>query len=668
MLMALDSTAGLGAGIAAASACDTARIDLVAQNSSGSHSEWVPMAASVSTPADDESLLPDGQQLADVLSEFARTMLTDFPIQTILDHLVERIVDILPISSAGVTLIAPGTEPQYIAATDADALRYERLQTELGEGPCLLAYHTGEAVTVPDLRTETRFPTFGPQAVSAGLSAVFTFPLSHGDHRLGALDLYRQHPGPLFPKAMSAAQTLADVVTAYLLNARSREDLQDSSDRSRAASLHDSLTGLPNRVLMLERIEEAFARSRRSGRSTAALFVDLDQFKSINDTYGHRVGDQLLVAVGRRVAALIRPGDTLARLSGDEFVAICDDLDSPDQAAAIGARLEAGLAPPFLLSGVEIAMTASIGIAYVNHSEHTRYSPKQLVHEADMAMYQAKREGGHRRIFQTHHLALTGLEQDLPGAQTRGEFHLEYQPILDTAHRRISGFEALLRWQHPTRGLVPPTVFIPLAEKAGLISSIGQWVLEQAWADRHRWKAKFGGADLHMSVNVSAHQLMSAGFTDTISDLLRSTDDRPELLILEITESVFIQDSERALLVLGDLKELGVTLALDDFGTGYSSLSYLKRFPVDIIKIDRTFIADLELGSASYTIVDAVVRLAHGLGMTVVAEGVETAEQLDRISAIGCDKCQGYYFARPTPAEDIHTLVGRARNPVGAGH
>jgi diguanylate cyclase (GGDEF)-like protein len=350
---------------------------------------------------DHESMMPAGQQLADVLSEFARTMLTDFPIQTILDHLVERIVDILPISSAGVTLISPGTEPQYIAATNVDALRYEQLQTELGEGPCLLAYETGAAVTVPDLNSEERFPIFGPRARRAGLAAVFTFPLRYGDHRLGALDLYRQLPGPLSPRALTAAQTLADVVTAYLLNARARKDLQDSSDRSRQAAIHDSLTGLPNRVLMFERMEDAFARSRRSGKSTVAIFVDLDRFKSINDTYGHRVGDELLVAVARRVTGLIGPGNTLARPSGDEFVAICEDLDSPDQATEIGTRLAAGLAPPFLLSEVEITITASIGIAYADHSEYADFSPKQLIHEADMAMYRAKREGRHRRIFQT---------------------------------------------------------------------------------------------------------------------------------------------------------------------------------------------------------------------------------------------------------------------------
>ena len=259
-----------------------------------------------------EERQPSGErELSSVLSEFARTMVTDFPIEAILDRLVERIVDILAISAAGVTLIEPDTVPRYVAASNKSALRYEKLQTELGEGPCLLAYNSGETVEVPDLRTETRFPEFTPRALAAGMMAVFTFPLYHGDSRLGALDLYRDTPGALTREAITIAQTLADVVAAYVLNAKARENLQDSSDRSRQASLHDALTGLPNRVLLLERMEHAFLRNRRTNRAAAVFFIDLDLFKAVNDTHGHGIGDELLIAVARRLAGLLRPADTL---------------------------------------------------------------------------------------------------------------------------------------------------------------------------------------------------------------------------------------------------------------------------------------------------------------------------------------------------------------------
>ncbi|MCW3043275.1 MAG: diguanylate cyclase/phosphodiesterase with sensor, partial [Actinobacteria bacterium] len=273
--------------------------------------------------------MPSEQKLSEVLSEFARTMVTNFPIQGILDHLVKRIVEVLPISAAGVTLISPGTDPRYVAASDESALRFEKLQTELGEGPCLAAYQTGEAVAVADLRDESRFPKFTPRAVEAGLVAVFTFPLCKGAERLGALDLYRSTPGLLDDAAMSAAQTLADVAAAYLLNAQARVDLEASSERSRESAVHDALTGLPNRTLFLERLDHAVRRGRRSGKMAAVLFADLDRFKMVNDLHGHNAGDELLVTVAERLTGVLRPGDTLARLSGDEFVILCEDLDEP---------------------------------------------------------------------------------------------------------------------------------------------------------------------------------------------------------------------------------------------------------------------------------------------------------------------------------------------------
>jgi len=605
-------------------------------------------------------------ELADVLSEFARTMVTDFPIQRILDRLVERIVDIMPITGAGVTLISASLDPQYVAASNASALRYEKLQSELGEGPCLAAYHTGEAISVPDLNDEARFPVFAPRALTAGLTAVFTFPLRHDDLLLGALDLYRGTAGPLTPESMSAAQTLADVAAAYLINARARSDLQDSSDQSRDAAMHDGLTGLPNRILLVQRLEHAFLRAERSGKTIAVFFVDLDAFKSVNDTYGHRVGDELLVAVGQRLAGVLRPGDSLARLAGDEFVVLCEDLDDPAQADAIAVRFAAALALPFALAETELNIRGSIGIACDGSGES---EPEALIHDADLAMYRAKRRHGsrgHGRSLRELNLAdhHAGLAAGLPGASGRGELHVSYQPIVDTTTGRLIAVEALLRWTHPSRGPVSPKIFIPFAEQSGQIIEIGQWVLERACQDRQQWQ-HHRADEIAISVNVSAHQFMSAGFARSVMSVLDATSTRPDLLTVEVTETVFVRDRDRALIVLDELKATGVKLALDDFGTGYSSLSYLQTLPIDTIKIDQSFIANLNSNPTDHTILIAIIQLAHGLGMSVVSEGVETAEQHQQLTTLGSDFCQGFYFAHPMRALNLESLItnDNATNP-----
>jgi len=599
-----------------------------------------------------------GDELSDVLSEFARTMVTDFPIQGILDHLVTRIVQIMPVTAAGVTLIAPGVKPRYVAASNGSALLFERLQTELGEGPCVTAYHEGAAISVPDLESETRFPNFSGPALAAGLVAAFAFPLNHGDTRLGALDLYRDTPGPLSAESMTAAQTLADVAAAYLLNAQSRIDLQDSSERSREAALHDALTGLPNRVLLLERLEHAALRGRRSGNVAAVFFLDLDAFKAINDAYGHRVGDELLMAVGRRLTAALRPGDTLARLSGDEFVMVCEDLTERPQADAIIARIDAALALPFGLSDAEVSVSASIGVAFGGDGKK---SPEQLLDDADIAMYATKRRrsGGRRGLD----LQPNGLEAALSGAADRGELQLEYQPIVAAADGTVTGVEALVRWAHPERGLISPGVLIPLAEQCGLVREIGEWVLRRAWSDRARWDGN--GTTLAMSVNVSAHELMSAGFANTVASTVNRSSLHASLLTLEVSEHAFLRDSERALIVLRDLMDIGVTLALDNFGTGLSSLRHIQRYPLSTVKIDRQVIAALYRDASTRAVMTAVTGLAHSLGMSVVSEGVETAEQRRHVTRLGCDSCQGFYFARPMPASSLASLI-QAHHDTGA--
>jgi diguanylate cyclase (GGDEF)-like protein len=600
--------------------------------------------------------VPSELQLSGVLSDFARTMVTDFPIQDILDRLVARIVDILPITGAGVTLISAGVQPRYVAASDRAALRFEQLQTELGEGPCLAAYRTGEAIAVADLGTEGRFTRFAPMALREGLAAVFTFPLRHGEQRMGALDLYRDSPGALDQATMVAAQTLADVAAAYLLNAQARSDLMEASVRYHENSLHDALTGLPNRVLLLERLDHALVKSRRSGDRLAVLFADLDRFKVVNDVHGHRTGDELLVAVAERLSAALRAGDTLARLSGDEFVILCEDLTGASEADAIAGRLGAELRVPFVLSGTEVQVSASLGIAFAGQGDEV--TPEQILHEADRAMYEAKRRGGARHQIldwpDQHRGGHRGdLTQDLAMAVGRGELRVVYQPIVAAVDGQIVGVEALLRWTHADRGTVPPAIFIPLAEQAGLITEIGRWVLEAACRDRSRWRSSGRAPDVALSLNVSVHQLMSPDFADTVAKVLSETSTDPSAITLELTESAFIQDGERALVVLTDLKELGVQIALDDFGTGYSSLSQLNRFPVDIVKIDRSFVTDLAGDTSSHAIVSAVIDLSHALGMTVTAEGVETAEQHRELVALGCDTCQGYHFARPMSAGEL---------------
>jgi diguanylate cyclase (GGDEF)-like protein len=602
------------------------------------------------------------RRLSDVLSEFARTLVTDFPIQAILDHLVVRIVDVLPISAAGVTLITPGANPHYIAASDDSAMRFEELQTELGEGPCLIAFEKGEAVAIPDLRADDRFPRFAPRAVEAGLAAVFTFPLRQGSHQLGALDLYRNSSGPMSDGAMTAAQTLADVTAAYLLNAQAREALRDSTERARESALHDALTGLPNRILLVQRLIHAMLRCRRSEKLVAILFVDLDRFKAVNDTYGHHVGDELLIAVAERLSALLRPGDTLARLAGDEFIILCEDLDDTSQVEPLANRIDEALAQTFVLSGIEVQIGASVGISFAGRGGDL---PEQVLQDADTAMYQAKRKGGgrHGRVdLGEQRLAdnRASLNRDLRGALARQELRTEYQPIVATADGRITGVEALLRWAHPIRGIVAPDTIIPLAEQSGLIEEIGRWVLKQACTDLRRWQSYAHHEGLEICVNISTPQLMAPDFAASVAEVLAETKTDPHLVTLEITESVFIQDSDRALVVLHDLKKLGVALALDDFGTGYSSLRYLKQFPVNIVKIDRAFIADLGHEPTSRLIVSAIVRLAHSLRMSVVAEGIESAEQYDEVVALDCDSYQGYFFARPASADALESLMATA--------
>jgi diguanylate cyclase (GGDEF)-like protein len=608
-------------------------------------------------------------KLCGVLGEFARTIITDVPIQRILDRLVDRIIEVLPVTSAGVTLNSQTSTPHYIAASDSSARRFERLQSHIGQGPCVEAFETGHPVSMPDLTVDTRFPLFSPAAVAAGIVAVFTFPLFHGDDRFGALDLYRDTTGDLDAEDVAVAQTLADVAAALLVNAKARDEARATSDRFYYNAMHDPLTGLPNRQLLQERLEHASLRAQRAQKFTAVLFLDLDRFKRVNDTYGHHIGDQLLCRVADRLAGVVRVGDTLSRFSGDEFVFLCEELDSVDDVSTVVARINETFREPFHLAGANLAVSvqASVGVAYVGPGEAVT---ADLLTRADLDMYRAKRhdDSAGVEIIQVARTQpesfAASLEGDMRQALDAEQLELAYQPIIRTIDGSVSGLEALLRWTHPHRGPIPPLMMVAAAERSDLIGRIGAWVLEQACRDHASWVADNPGRSVDLAVNVSVRQLAISDFCLTVSSILDSTGMDPESLIFEITESIAIEHSVRIAQVLVDLSMLGVRLALDDFGTGYSALSYLSRLPIDIVKLDRSLIAELDQPSGRIVLV-AVADMAHELGLEVVAEGIETQAQRDESAAIGCDYTQGYLHAHPMPSENIHELLADLVEPTG---
>jgi diguanylate cyclase (GGDEF)-like protein/PAS domain S-box-containing protein len=411
----------------------------------------------------------------------------------------------------------------------------------------------------------------------------------------------------------------------------------------------DPLTGLPNRDLFVERVEAALSRSRRrAGYLFAVLFLDLDRFKVVNDSLGHLLGDRLLMVLGRRLEACLRPEDPVGRFGGDEFAVLLDDVDDATQATRIAERLQAELSQPVDLDGHEVSLSASIGIA-LSASDYT--SPEDLLRDADTAMYRAKALGRARtevfdEAMRLKVTALLQLESDLRRALDRRELRVHYQPIVDLASGRLLGFEALARWQHAQRGIVGPDEFIPIAEDTGLITSIGDFVLREACLRLKAWHRRFPRRrPLSVSVNCSARQFARADYFDRFARIVEETGLDPRQLNLELTESVILDASENLLAMLADLRSLGVGLHLDDFGTGYSSLSYLHRFPLSSLKIDRSFVSKMDGREENSAIVRSILALAHSRGMRVIAEGMETAEQVALLRVLECDEGQGFYFS-----------------------
>jgi diguanylate cyclase (GGDEF)-like protein len=542
--------------------------------------------------------------------------------------------------------------------------RFFRLRARLGMDDHLPTLIPGDGAALANALS-ARAPVPAPTNclptpyLSAEPRAGLLMPIRAAERPWGALAVHTMAERRFTRDEVDFVHSLGNVLTEAIQRIRSVEEI-------RHQALHDPLTGLPNRVLFVDHLTLALAQSTRRQTTVAVLFLDLDQFKLINDSLGHSTGDEVLRHTARRLDESLRPGDTVARFGGDEFLMICTDLSGPAEAEAIAARLAEILRVPFRVGDIEHRLAASIGIATASGPDR---SAEDLIREADAAMYRAKERGRNRHEtfdekMRSHATSQLRIANDLAQALELGQLRVEYQPIVTLADGAIRGAEALIRWNHPTRGEVSPAEFIPVAEESGTIMAIGEYVLREACSAAVQWhNAHPELAHLAVSVNVSLRQVRHTNLPDIVSEILADTGLQPSALHLEITESVLMEETDTSMRCLHALKALGVSLVLDDFGTGYSSLAYVKRFPIDIIKIDRSFIADLEEGDSDATIVEAIINMARGLRLQVIAEGVETSTQAASLYALNCQMAQGWLYSAAVPPGRIADLLGRTLAP-----
>ncbi|MDP9408677.1 MAG: EAL domain-containing protein [Actinomycetota bacterium] len=516
---------------------------------------------------------------------------------------------------------------------------------------------TGVPVIVEDVTAESRFNAsrlLGEHGVVSGISVSIPGPQTP----FGVLSAHCRHRRSFSEDDVVFLQLVANVLGGAI----QRVSVETSALHH---ALHDALTGLPNRTLLLDRLHQMYAARVRGRGEVVVLFIDLDDFKPVNDTLGHEAGDELLVALADRLRDLVRDTDTVARLAGDEFVVALQETDAVTAAEGLTRRIAEALSKPFRLRDGEAVVSASIGMALGSMAS----DPEALLANADAAMYQAKQTGaGQHAVYDeklhSRHLRRLHVRQALRGAAERGELRLVYQPLVELRTGQMSGAEALLRWRHEELGEVSPVEFIPAAEETGVVLELGRWALGQACADAAGWQARFPERQFVVHINLSRRQLGDRNLIDVVQDALATSGVDPGRIGLEITESAVLEDTELALDHLRELKGLGLHLAMDDFGTGYSSLAQLTRLPVDAVKIDRELVRDLHSDPADRAVVAAVVRMAAALGLAVTAEGVELPDQLTTLRRLDCTFAQGFFLARPAPAASIDLLLGSDNAPV----
>jgi diguanylate cyclase (GGDEF)-like protein len=576
----------------------------------------------------------------------------DAPLGDILREVVLSIEDFDPTLRGSVLLLDPilrtvhnGAAPTLPASYSA---QLEGLVIGPAVGSCGTAAFHGVEVLSPDIEADPKWDAFVHLTREHGLRSCWSFPiLGVAGDVLGTFGLYGDEPREPTERHRQFIRDAAHVAGIAIERQRATDELVHRAT-------HDPLTGLPNRTLLFDRLTQALARARRSGTSPAVLFADVDRLKLVNDTLGHEVGDQVLREVAERVAGCVRPGDTVARFGGDEFIVVAEDVDA-DTAGVIADRIVAAVAAVAATGADGLRPTASVGVVVIPGGEADAH---EAVRRADEAMYAAKDEGGNRHRHAHAHGTGAGagrrleIEVALRGALDRGELHLVAQPLAQFGTGEICGLETLLRWTHPVLGPVGPDEFIPIAEETGTIDALGAWVLRESCAKTMALRATTG-RDVTLAVNVSPRQLRHPAFLAAVEGALAGSQLPPDSLVVEITETALLGSDPATSHAIGALRDRGVHLVLDDFGTGFSSLSMLKEQPIDGIKIDRSFVAGLPEDASSGAIVAAVVGMAHALGRTVTAEGIETGEQLAFLKALGCDLAQGYLLGRPMPFDAL---------------